>query len=224
MNGDREKRIQEYIEKGFWTRDLTADFWDHNAEKFSEETAIVDSKTRLTWSQAKQQIDRIAMGLLERGVNKGDVMLVQMFNSVDLVLIRLACEKAGIFLAVVAPTFRQAELQFVLNKVEAKGVFIPYDFRGLDYYGMFEELRPRIPSLEHIFVTGEEVPRGSISFQAMKEEPLEETHPKDFLDAFKFSAFGFEEIMTTSGSTGIPKCVQWPDCARLAHARVGIER
>ena len=224
MTSDREKRIQEYIEKGFWTRDLTVDFWDHNAEKCPDETAIVDSKTRLTWSQAKKQIDRIAMGLLERGFNKGDVMLVQLFNSVDLVLIRLACEKAGIFLAVVAPTFRHAELQFVLSKVEAKGVFIPYDFRGFDYYGMFADLRPQVPNLEHIFVTGEEIPGGSISFQAMKKEPLEEKHPRDFLDAFKFSPFGFEEIMTTSGSTGIPKCVQWPDCVRLAHARVGIER
>ncbi len=224
MTEDREKRIREYIEKGFWTRDLTVDFWDRNAEKCPDETAIVDSKTRLTWSQAKKQIDRIALGLLEQGFDKGDVMLVQLFNSVDLVLIRLACEKAGIFLAVVAPTFRHLELQFVLNKVEAKGVFIPYEFRGFDYYGMFTELQSRVPSLETIFVAGENVPEGAISLQAMQETPLEEKHPEDFLDAFKFAPFGFEEIMTTSGSTGIPKCVQWPDCARLAHARVGIER
>ena len=130
MTTDREKRIQEYVEKGFWTEDLTVDFWDRNAEECPDETAIVDSRARLTWSEAGIQIDRIALGLLERGFNKNDVMLVQMFNSVDLVLIRLACEKAGIYLAVVAPTFRHAELQFVLNKVEARGVFIPRDFRG----------------------------------------------------------------------------------------------
>ena len=224
MNGDRKKRIHEHIEKGFWTRDLTVDFWDRNGENYPDETAIVDSQTRLTWSQAKQQIDRIAMGLLEHGYTSGEVMLVQLYNSVDLVLIRLACEKAGILLAVVAPTFRHAELEFVLNKVEAKGVFIPLKFRCFDYYGMFEELRPQVPSLRHIVVKGEKIPEGAVSLQEMKEDPIEQRHPRDFLDAYKFAPFGFEEIMTTSGSTGIPKCVQWPDCARLAHARVGIER
>lgn len=224
MDVDREKRIQEYIDKGFWTRELTVDFWDRNAEEVPDEEAIVDSQERLTWSQAKQKIDRIAMGLVEHGFAKGDVMLVQLYNSVDLVLIRLACEKAGILLAIVAPTFRHAELEFVLNKVKAKGVFIPLEFRGFDYFAMFEELRPRVPTLRHIIAKGEKIPEGALSLQGMKDDPIEQRHPEDFLDAYKFAPFGFEEIMTTSGSTGIPKCAQWPDCARLAHARVGIDR
>lgn len=224
MSQDREKIIRQYLDEGFWTRELTVDFWDRNAELYPDREAIVDSKIRLTWSQAKKEIDRIAMGLLERGYNKGDVMLVQIYNSVDLVLIRLACEKAGIFLAIVASTFRHAELQFVLNKVEARGAFIPYEFKGFNHFEMFNDLRSQVPTLEHIVVVGETIPEGALSLNEMKQHPLEEKYPKDFLNAFKFEPFGFEEIMTTSGTTGIPKCVQWPNCARLSHARVAIER
>jgi non-ribosomal peptide synthetase component E (peptide arylation enzyme) len=43
------------------------------------------------------------------------------------------------------------------------------------------------------------------------------------LDRQKFDPFEFTEITTTSGSTGIPKCVEWCACSRLATAREYIK-
>lgn len=60
--------------------------------------------------------------------------------------------------------------------------------------------------------------------RAMTQQALEERCSQDFLQAAKFDPFGFEEIMTTSGTTGIPKCVEWAGCARLIQGRDYIER
>ena len=215
--------VDQYVKAGYWTRELTVDFWDRNASSYPDEEALVDSRNRLTWLQAKQRIDRLALGLLDLGFKKDDVLLIQLYNSVELNLIRLACEKAGILLAIVPYTFRHTELESVLKQVEAKGVFISYEFRGFNYFEMFEEIRPRVQALKHIFMIGDKVPDKAISIQKMMDQDAAVPR-NDFPEKFKFDPFEFEEIMTTSGTTGAPKCVEWTGCARLAQARQYIKK
>jgi len=215
--------VDQYVKAGYWTRELTVDFWDRNASLYPDDEALVDSRNRLTWLQAKQRIDRLAFGLLDLGFKKDDVLLIQLYNSVELNLIRLACEKAGILLAIVPYTFRHTELESVLKQVEAKGAFISYEFRGFNYFEMFEEIRPRVQALKYIFMIGDEVPHKAISVQKMMDQDA--TVPRnDSPEKFKFDPFEFEEIMTTSGTTGAPKCVEWTGCARLAQARQYIKK
>lgn len=203
---------------------MTVDFCDRNAEHFPEKEALVDSKVRLTWSQAKLWIDRMALYLIGLNFKKDDVLLAQLYNSVDLVLIRLACEKAGILLAMVPYTFRHAELKAVLKNVEAKGAFIPYEYRGFNYFGMFKEICSGVATLQYLFVVGDQVPEEAISIKSMTQQALGEKYPEDFPRTTKFDSYGFEEIMTTNGSTGIPKCVEWAGCARLSQGREAIKR
>ena len=215
--------VDQYVKAGYWTRELTVDFWDRNASSYPDEEALVDSRNRLTWLQAKQRIDRLALGLLDLGFKKDDVLLIQLYNSVELNIIRLACEKAGILLTIVPYTFRHTELESVLKQVEAKGVFISYEFRGFNYFEMFEEIRPRVQALKYIFMIGDQVPDQAISVQKMMDQDA--AVPRhDFPEKFKFDPFEFEEIMTTSGTTGAPKCVEWTGCARLTQARQYIKK
>lgn len=222
-----EEMIDQYVKAGYWTRELTVDFWDRNAKLYPNEEAIVDSRNRLTWLQAKQRIDQLALSLINFGFKKDDVLLVQLYNCVELNLIRLACEKAGILLAIVPYTFRQFELVSVIKQVEPKGVFIPYEFRGFNYFEMFEEIRQQMHGLEYIFVIGDKVPDTAISLQKMMNpdaNPLQGRNLDQYLDQYKFGPFEFQEIMTTSGTTGVPKCVEWTGCARLAQARHYIKK
>ena len=83
INRYTKEVVDEYVKAGYWTTELTVDFWDRNAVLYPDEEALVDSKTRLTWLEAKEQIEGIAFRLLELGFKR----------SVDLVLIRLAVRK-----------------------------------------------------------------------------------------------------------------------------------
>ncbi len=223
VNRYTQEMINQYLNAGYWTKELTVDFWDRNAVLYPDEEALVDSKNRLTWLQAKRHIDRMALNLLDLGFKKDDVLLMQLYNSVELNIIRLACEKAGILLAIVPYTFRHTEVESVLKQVEVKGAFIPYEFRGFNYFEMFNEIRTRMPSLKHIFVIGDKVPDTTVPVQKMMDQDAKIPLDRE-LDQFKFSPFEFEEIMTTSGSTGAPKCVEWTGCARLAQARHYIKK
>lgn len=63
--------IAEYMKSGHWTTETFSDIWEHNAREYPDREAVVDSKTRLTWAQAKQWIDRFALHLVRLGTKKG---------------------------------------------------------------------------------------------------------------------------------------------------------
>jgi len=135
-------------------------FWKANARDYPDEEAVVDSRMRLTWRQANQWIDRLALGFRALGFRKDDMLVVQLPNSVELVLLRVACERAGLLCLPVLRTWRHSEMEYVLRRVEAAGVVIPWVARDFDHFEMIQQLRPGLPKLQYVFVAGDEVPEG----------------------------------------------------------------
>lgn len=103
-----ENEIEKYVRDGYWEYSILPDYWEWNAERWPNKEALVDSTgSRLTWAQAKQKIDRIALAMVkDLKLNKDDRLMVQLPNMVEQVLARLACEKAGILSIPELTTFR----------------------------------------------------------------------------------------------------------------------
>jgi non-ribosomal peptide synthetase component E (peptide arylation enzyme) len=211
--------IDDYVKKGFWTDQLTVDFWERNAELYPDDEALVDSTFRVTWSEGVEMVHRITAKFLDLGIKKDGVILCQLYNSVPLTLTRLACEKAGILVAIVGTKFRETEIAAVLARTQSVGAVFPAHFRRFDFFKMYSEMKERFEHLKHLFVVGESAAGGSISFYDMMQDTYSLERFRDELDKQKFTPFEFTEITTTSGSTGIPKCVEWVACARLATGR-----
>lgn len=217
-----QEMINTYVEKGYWTRELTVDFWERNAELYPDDEALIDSRYRLTWSEGVRMIHRLTAAFLDLGLKKDDVIVCQLYNSAALGLTRLACEKAGILVAIVGTKFRETEIAAVLGRTEAAGAVFLGRFRGFDFFKMFLGMQERFHNLKHLFVVGDDIPSGGISFYELIESPSPREGDKA-LDRQKFEPFEFTEITTTSGSTGIPKCVEWVASARLATGREYIK-
>jgi non-ribosomal peptide synthetase component E (peptide arylation enzyme) len=211
--------IRDYVKKGFWTDQLTVDFWERNADLHPDDEALVDSSFRVTWSEGVEIIHRITAKFLDLGIERDNVILCQLYNSVPLSLTRLACEKAGILVAIVGTKFRETEIAAVLARTQSVGAVFPARFRRFDFLKMFSEMAGRFDHLKHLFVVGKSAPEGSTSFYDMMQDTSRVEPLKHELDKQKFEPFEYTEITTTSGSTGIPKCVEWVACARLATAR-----
>lgn len=217
-----KEMISTYKKKGYWTDALTVDFWEQNAERYPDDEALMDSRFRLTWAEGARMIHRLTAAFLEAGFKKDDVILCQLYNSIPLSLTRLACEKAGILVAIVGTKFRETEIAAVLGRTEAKGAVFPAQFRRYDFFKMYSEMQGRFGHLKHLFVVGDEIPAEGRSFYDIIQTPSDREGDKN-LDRQKFEAFEFTEITTTSGSTGIPKCVEWVGSARLATGREYIK-
>jgi non-ribosomal peptide synthetase component E (peptide arylation enzyme) len=205
--------VDEYISKGYWTGETTAELWDRNATLFGSEVALVDSRNRLTWLQIKQRSDGLAMTLLNMGFQRDEIIFLLVPNCVESYIVRLACEKAGILCLTALTGIREREIAYILKTYGVKGIVVQAQFRGFDYNRAIHEMMPGLTDLKYIFSIGENVPHGSISIEEMCHKPAGD------LDRFKETRFKMDEVAIiglTSGTTGMPKVAEHPAAARVA--------
>lgn len=204
---------KDYLDKGYWIKTTFADIWDRNAAQFPEKEAVVDSKTRLTWAQANKWIDRLALGFLDMGFQRDELIVLQLLNSVELTLLRVAAEKAGLLSLPIMRTFRHKEVEYILRYTQAKGIVVPLEFRDFNYVKMIEEIRRNLPALKHVFTVGDAIPPGAVSIRQMVETPIENKYPVDHLAGTRMPFNEYSLVFLTSGTTGLPKFVENPICS-----------
>ena len=89
------ERIREYRDKGFWGDDMIDALLRERVARAGDIPALVDPLNRaalmdgpvrtLTWPQLDEQVSRLAQVLLDEGVRLGDVVGVQLPNTVEIV-------------------------------------------------------------------------------------------------------------------------------------------
>ena len=198
-----------YTENGYWGNPTTLDLWDRNARLYPDQEAVVDSRKRLTWGQCKKWYDRVALGFLELGLKKDDVVVSQLPNMVETLLLMRALEEAGVLNLPVMTTLRHSEVGYLMKRVSARGIVIAAKYRNFDYCQMVWDLRSELPDLEFVFTVGQKTPDGTISLNEMSKRPLEEKYPSDYLYATRIGPYEVKTLRTTSGTTGEPKIIEY---------------
>jgi non-ribosomal peptide synthetase component E (peptide arylation enzyme) len=223
-----KKKLQKFIDEGLWEDMTWSEICDRNARDYPDKEAIVDANTRLTWSQVKQDIDRLALAFVDLGLNRDDVIVIHLPTCAEALLVRFACEKVGLIAVPVLRSFRESEIRHTLGLTEAKGIVILNKYRGFDYYNMTQSIRPDFPRLEHIFVIGDEVPEGCISIRDILQEPRENKFSTEELAKFftkrRMPCTEVSFLAHTTGSTGFPKFAEWPAILSIARAKGGVKK
>ncbi len=220
----QEAMVNEFLEDGYWTQELFYDFWDKNAREIGDREALVDSKYRLTWAEAKKLVDAMAISWVEMGIPARSRVIIQSPNSVYGFLARIACERAGLISLTVYPYLRQRELEYMLKKTEAKAVVILNVYNKFNYLQMYTELQKQFAHLEHFFLFDDEVPEnapaGTHSLPRMTEARAEKPVDGSVLAERRLDPFwDIALLTTTSGTTGIPKLVEWPTAPRVCTSK-----
>lgn len=220
--------VDEFVANGYWTQETFYDFWDRNAGELGDREALVDSQYRLTWAEAKKLVDAMAISWVEMGIPKHARVIVQSPNSVYGFLSRIACERAGLISLTVYPYLRQKELEYMLERTEASAVIIVSVYNKFNYLEMYEGLQKQFPHLKHIFLFDEEVPagapEGTLSLTKMVNERAEKPVDEAVLAERRLDPMWDVALLTTtSGTTGLPKLVEWPLAPRVCTSKGRVD-
>ncbi|MDJ0985961.1 MAG: AMP-binding protein [Desulfobacterales bacterium] len=225
----QKEMVDEFLNEGYWTQELFYDFWDRNAREYGDQEALVDSKYRVTWAEAKRLVDGIAATWVQMGIPQYSRIIIQSPNSVYGFLARIAAERAGLISLTVYPYLRQRELEYMVERTEATAVVIPHEYRKFDYLEMYKELQQRFPHLKNIFLFDDTVPdsapQNTYSLTQLAQEAAEKPIDEKALNERRLDPlWNIALLTTTSGTTGLPKLVEWPTAPRVctSKGRVGI--
>jgi fatty-acyl-CoA synthase len=132
--------------------DTIGDNFDRTVAAFGDRDALVDRAAgkRWTYRELAADVDALALGLLGRGIAKGDRVGIWSPNRAEWTLTQYATAKIGAVLVNINPAYRSHELEFVLNQAGIRLLVAAREFKTSDYAGMIEEVRPRCSALEQV--------------------------------------------------------------------------
>jgi len=222
-------RIDEMNKKGLWPKKLLLDHVERWAAEQPDAVAITGINSMrgrtesISFGQLHRMARRIAIGLADLGVQKGEVISFQMPNWWEFAALHLACLHIGAITNPVMPIFRQRELSFMLDYAESKVFIAPKTFRGFDHQAMVEELWPKLAKLEHVFYLDG---KGDESFEnRFIERRWEEEVDADTLFAERRpDPNDIIELLYTSGTSGVPKGVLHTSNTLLSLVDIGRAR
>ena len=220
----QKEMVDEFLNEGYWTRELFYDFWERNAREYGDREALVDSKYRVTWAEAKRLVDGIAATWVQMGIPQYSRIIIQSPNSVYGFLARIASERAGLISLTVYPYLRQRELEYMVERTEAAAVVIPHEYRKFDYLEMYKDLQQRFPHLKNIFLFDDAVPdsapENTYSLTQLAREAAEKPIDENVLKERRLDpVWNVALLTTTSGTTGLPKLVEWPTAPRVCTSK-----
>ena len=196
------ERVNEMRRLGHWRDIVLTDMLDRWATECPDRVAVVDhnsvtgQRNELTFRTLADRVDRLANGLLQVGIERGDVISFQLPNWWQFHALHLAALRIGAVTNPLMPIFRDHELNFMLGLAESKLLVVPRHFRGFDHQAMAERLQPNLPALRHLRVVGGE---GEAAFEQLFADT---TGPTRFI---RPDPCDIIQILYTSGTTGEPK-------------------
>jgi non-ribosomal peptide synthetase component E (peptide arylation enzyme) len=219
--------ISRYSEGGFWRKETFYDLLGERVAMHPDREAIVDSRTRVTYRQLKDGIDRAAAFLKSQGIGRGDVVTIQLPNWVEFCYVFFALELLGAIANKISPDFRSREVDYILRFSRSRAYVCSKDFKGFDYPAMVRDLRAGLPDLRLICVVDG---AGSNPDCVSLAEGLKTATPLAPGERVHMDPNEVFRMAFTSGTTGNPKCVlhsfntTLPPCRFLTRDMKATER
>ena len=203
-------RVRDFEERGWWsgesvdamTRRAVASGRDSDAlvDPFNRATLDGRKPERLTWTQLDDRVDRLAAALLGEGLEKDDIILAQLPNTVDAVLLFLACARIGAILSPVAMPYRRHELEFIAGQLTPRFFVTVDSFAGFDHAALASSLAQDGGFEVLVFASGD----SDLRVKAAAADPSQ-TH--SHVEANPVAGAEVLTICWTSGTESRPKGV-----------------
>ncbi|HDC8718898.1 TPA: medium-chain fatty-acid--CoA ligase [Escherichia coli] len=215
-----EQRRAAYRQQGLWGDASLADYWQQTARAMPDKIAVVDNHgASYTYSALDHAASCLANWMLAKGIEPGDRIAFQLPGWCEFTVIYLACLKIGAVSVPLLPSWREAELVWVLNKCQAKMFFAPTLFKQTRPVDLILPLQNQLPQLQQIVGVDKLAPAtSSLSLSQIIADNTPLT------TAITTHGDELAAVLFTSGTEGLPKGVMLTHNNILASERAYCAR
>ena len=215
-----EQRRAAYRQQGLWGDASLADYWQQTARAMPDKIAVVDNHgASYTYSALDHAASCLANWMLAKGIESGDRIAFQLPGWCEFTVIYLACLKIGAVSVPLLPSWREAELVWVLNKCQAKMFFAPTLFKQTRPVDLILPLQNQLPQLQQIVGVDKLAPAtSSLSLSQIIADNTPLT------TAITVHGDELAAVLFTSGTEGLPKGVMLTHNNILASERAYCAR
>ncbi|MGD0662279.1 MAG: AMP-binding protein [Syntrophorhabdales bacterium] len=220
-----EQSIAEFTEKKWWLNMTYGDVLDRTVERYPDKPALMDERMSLSYRQLKDNVDRLAIGLLEIGLKKNDIVVLQLPNRCEFYVTYYALHRIGVVPLLAVARSGYQEIRGFFDMTEAVGWFVGLRDRDKDFMPLISQVRSEIPGCEHLIVLddGLPLPEGAHSLHSLIARVDPAKYAKGYLDGFRPDPNDVAVILTTGGTTGAAKGAPRTHNSYLAAVRYSCE-
>ncbi|WP_395104158.1 AMP-binding protein [Actinomadura sp. SCN-SB] len=201
--------IEEYEKAGWWGRTTLADHVARHAAARPDAAAYVTTDTRLSWHDYDRASSALAGALAGLGLAPGDRVATLLPDGPTVHVSFIAAEKAGLTTVGVGARAGEREVRHILGRTGAKALVTHARHRGRETADLVHDLRAAgLPLDHHVVVPDyaaepEAVPRADgVPVPVASDAAVEA-----LVAARRLGPNDLFMINSTSGTTGLPKCV-----------------
>lgn len=157
MQTSSPEKIAAFAGQGWWSDRTLTHVFAEAVDAAADRTALVDAPNRaafaygeprrLTYRAAAAEVERMAAALAARGIGRGDRVLVQLPNIVELVLLYLAVGQLGAIISPVPMQYGRHELGHIVGVLKPKLLVAVARFKGEDVAAHHRSAFPDLPTI-----------------------------------------------------------------------------
>jgi len=191
-------------------RDLIVD----RAKEYGSKVFLNFEGKEVTYDKIDEKSNRLANGLLKRGIKKGDHIAVWMNNRPEYLELFFAAAKIGATLVTVNSQLKAEDGKYVIDDSDATLIIV-----GEECISTYQRIKDNLPKIKEAFYLIDNnylTPEETEKLDKSGLKPFSELYSDDYslpsIDVHKSTPLG---LIYTSGTTGLPKGVLLPQFAYI---------
>ncbi len=203
-----KKDDEKYNALRWWPGLTFGDILDRAADVQPDKEAFVDRITRLTYAEAREKTNRLAIGLMDMGIEPMERVLIQLPNWNEFVFAYFAVQKIGAVPVLLIDRYRQFEIDRLARLSGATSWIVAARYGKTDYLPIIRDVLKDHPEINHVITVrgeGDQTPFKGLEGLIAKSEPTSENLAR--LAARRPDPGQVAHMGPTGGTTGEPKIV-----------------
>jgi non-ribosomal peptide synthetase component E (peptide arylation enzyme) len=166
----RKEDAEKYNRLGWWAELTLGDLLDKAADIYPNKEALVDDQSRLTFSQVRERVNRLAISLMDLGIRTTERVLVQLPNWSEFVYSYFALQKIGAIPVLLIDRYRPYEINHLFRLTGATSWVVPEKYRKTDYLPIIKDVLKNSPRVKHVILARGGKHRHLLNLERMIEQ------------------------------------------------------